>query len=182
MGLKDRKADNASRANSATVAATCRFDAKTQRLVDFQLPDLDGKPIHFKDLDADFVLIDFWGTWCKPCVESIPHLVELQSKYGSKTLRVVGVATEQNATTSQKAQRVDKVAQSLGVNYPLLLSEADGKPCPLQQALHVQAYPTMILVDRSGQILWRGTGAEGVTLSKLDKIIAVRTDQDAVRR
>jgi thiol-disulfide isomerase/thioredoxin len=153
-----------------------------QKIVDFQLPNLEGEPVRFKDLDADFVLIDFWGTWCAPCRESIPHLIELQSRYGPKTLRVVGVATEHEESTSARAQKVNSVARSMGVNYSLLLSEADGKPCPLQQALHVQAYPTMVLLDRTGRILWRGTGAEGVTLSRLDRVIASRADTDVVKR
>jgi len=170
---------------SASVAfapASCRYDVKSQRLVDFQLPGLDGKAVRLKDLDSDFVLLDFWGTWCGPCRESIPRLVEMQSRYGAKSLKVVGVATEHDATTAQRASRVDAMGRSLGVNYPLLLSEADGKPCPLQEALNVQAYPTLILLDRSGRILWRGTGAEGVTLSTLERVIAARTDPAVLRR
>ncbi len=70
------------RKDAPVVPATCNFDAKRLRIVDFRLPDLDGKPVKFSELDADYVLIDFWGTWCKPCRESIPHLAELQTRYG----------------------------------------------------------------------------------------------------
>jgi thiol-disulfide isomerase/thioredoxin len=176
-GEADRKPQDFS-----VLPASCQFDAKRQRLVDFRLPDLDGKPIRFQDLDAEYVLLDFWGTWCKPCRDSIPHLVELQTRYGPKTLRVLGVATEHGASAEQQAKNVDAVSKSLNVNYPVLLSEADGKPCPLQEALHVQAYPTMILVDRTGKILWRGMGAELTTLSRLDRVIASRADSAVVRR
>ena len=180
LGLRGKKAEASTPVTVA--AATCRYDAKERRIIDFQLPDLDGKATRFQDLDADFVLIDFWGTWCKPCIGSIPHLVDLQKQYNAKTLRVVGVATEHNATPAEQAQRVEQVARSLGVNYPLLLSEADGRPCPLQEALHIDAYPTMILVDRSGRILWRGSGAEEVTLGRLDRVIAARADTAVLRR
>ena len=180
FGLKGKKPE--SRATMPVAAASCRYDPKSQRIIDFQLPDLDGKAIRFQDIDADYVLIDFWGTWCKPCLGSIPHLVDLQKQYGAKTLRVVGIATEQDATPAEQAQRVDQVARSLGVTYPLLLSGADGRPCPVQEALHISAYPTMILVDRTGKILWRGTGAEGITLARLDRVIAARADTSVLRR
>lgn len=178
LGLKGKKPDAA----ASPVAASCRYDPKTQRIIDFQLPDLDGKATRFRDIDADYVLIDFWGTWCKPCLGSIPHLVDLQKQYGAKTLRVVGIAAEHDATPAEQARKVDQVARSLGVTYPLLLSGADGRPCPVQEALHISAYPTMILVDRTGKILWRGTGAEEITLSRLDRVIAARADTSVLRR
>ena len=53
---------------------------------------------------------------------------------------------------------------------------------PLQEALHVQAYPTMILVDRHGRIRWRDQGATPTTLARLDRVVAAATRSDVVRR
>ncbi len=160
----------------------CRYDAKNRRIEDFLLPDLEGKPVHFRDFDADLVLIDFWGTWCEPCVKSVPHLVALQERMGPGRLRVVGIACEK-AATSGRAAKVARMAERLGINYPLLLSSMEG-PCPLQEALHVQAYPTMILVDRQGQILWRDHGSTPVTLARLERVIVASTaeNSEVVRR
>ncbi|HEX8203594.1 MAG TPA: carboxypeptidase regulatory-like domain-containing protein, partial [Isosphaeraceae bacterium] len=66
---------------AAAVPASCQFDAKQRKVVDFVLPDLQGRPVRFQELDSDLVLIDFWGTWCAPCLNAIPHLVELQDRY-----------------------------------------------------------------------------------------------------
>ncbi|MGE3820110.1 MAG: TlpA family protein disulfide reductase, partial [Isosphaeraceae bacterium] len=164
------------------VEPTCDYDSRLRRVLDFQLPDVNGKPTRFRDFDADLILLDFWGTWCQPCVRSIPHLVDLQKKLGGKTLVVVGIACEQDAP-GQSAARVAKVAERLKVNYPLLLSRNDGS-CPLQEALHVQAFPTMILLDREGRLLWRDQGATPATLSRLDRMISVATQVDGskVRR
>ena len=160
----------------------CRYDAKNRRIEDFLLPDLEGKPVHFRDLDADLVLIDFWGTWCEPCVESVPHLVELQERLGPGRLKVVGIACEKGPADG-RAANVARTAERLGINYPLLLSSTEG-PCPLQEALHVQAYPTMILVDRQGRILWRDQGSTPITLARLDRVIAASTAEnpEVVRR
>ena len=162
-------------------AIYCRFDAKSRRIVDFQLPDAAGKPTRFQDLDSDLVLIDFWGTWCKPCVSAIPHLVELQNRLGGKRLTVLGIASEQGPPAT-RAAAVTKAAKQFGINYPVLLSGMDGENCPLQEALHIQAFPTLILVDRQGHILWRDQGATPATLARLDHFIASATNPDAPRR
>ena len=151
--------------------ASCNYDARLRKVNDFRLPDLEGKPVRFQDLDADYVLLDFWGTWCAPCLEAIPHLVDLQKKYGPSRLRVVGIASEKVPTAQRKA-KVDEAARKLGINYAVLLSGMDGKPCPVQQALHIQYMPTVILLDRKGQVLWRSEGSTPATRDRLDRVLA----------
>jgi thiol-disulfide isomerase/thioredoxin len=160
---------------------SCQFDAKTARLVDFALPDLQGRTVHFRDLDSDFVLIDFWGSWCGPCVGAIPHLVELQKQYGADRLKVVGIAYE-DAPPRQAAVAAGSTARRLGVNYAVLLGGTDGAPCPVQAAFGVRAFPTMVLLDRHGRVLWRDTGATSLTLGRLDRVLASRLDPEVVRR
>lgn len=160
---------------SDPLAPACEYDDRHRRIIDFRLPDLDGKPVRFQDIDADLVLIDFWGTWCQPCIKSIPHLVDLQERMG-KRLAVVGVACEPD-TFEKATTRVAETARRLNVNYPVLLSRNDGS-CPLQEALHVQAFPTMVLVDREGRVLWRDQGATPTTLARLDHFLGAGTGSD----
>ena len=151
--------------------STCSYDSRLQKINELRLPDLEGKPVRLQDLDADFVLLDFWGTWFPPCVDAIPHLVALQKKYGPDRLKVVGIACEK-VPPAQRRARVDEVSQKLGINYAVLLSGMDGKPCPVLQTLQVQVYPTMILVDREGHIRWRSVGATPATEERLDRVLA----------
>lgn len=155
---------------AATFAeATCRFDPSASRVVDFQLPDLDGKPFRFGEIDAQVILLDLWGSWCPPCRASIPHLIALQDRYKADGLQIVGVAYEEG-TLAQGARTAGGHARSAGVNYPIVLGrEAD---CPLRTALQVEAFPTLVLLDRSGRILWRGQGANPDTLKALDRAVA----------
>ncbi len=148
----------------------CRFDPRLNQLVDFQLPDLAGQPVRFRDLDADYVLLDFWGTWCRPCRDSIPHLVELQKKYGPNKLRVVGIACEKDLVERRRAS-VGSMAEKLGINYSVLVTTMDGS-CPVQNDFQVRFYPTMILLDRKGKILWRAEGATPGNLDRLDRVLA----------
>lgn len=163
--------------------AACEFDERKNRLVDFTLPDLQGRPVRFRDLDADYLLLDFWGTWCGPCIQSIPRLVQIQNRYDPSRLRVIGVAYEQTEP-AEGVERVEQAIQELGINYPILLGEHDQQPCPLASALKIQAYPTLILIDRHGRILWRDTGGGSQTFDRLDRVIAanIRDQASVIRR
>jgi thiol-disulfide isomerase/thioredoxin len=160
--------------------AYCRYDTRRRQLVDFLLPGLQGGPIRFQDLKSDYVLIDFWGSWCPPCINAIPHLVELQKQFGSDRLTVLGVAYEEGPREERTAA-VSEVAQRLKINYPLVLGGLDG-PCPLQTALNVKSYPTMVLLDRYGRILWRDQGGSPATLARLDRVLDSAARGDFVRR
>src|SRR5262249_27624183 len=106
--------------------------------------------------------------------------VDLQKRVGTGKLKIVGVACEQGPP-AERVKRVTDEARRLGINYQLLLSGMDG-PCPLQEALHIQAFPTLVLVDRQGRIVWRDQGATPITLGRLDRFLAAATRPDGVRR
>jgi thiol-disulfide isomerase/thioredoxin len=156
--------------DEAVIPAVCRFDASSRRLVDLQLPGLDSKIVSLHDIDADVILLDFWGSWCAPCRTSIPHLAELQAKLGPKRLQVLGIACEKGSTLPERRATASKAVQELGITYPVLLSSKEGS-CPVQQALQVQFYPTMILLDRDGKLLAREQGATEATMARIDRAI-----------
>ena len=149
--------------------AHCDYDARHRKINDFRLPDLQGRPVRFKDIDADLVLLDFWGTWCWPCLKSIPDLVALQAKYPGKKLQVVGVACEQGEF-NEASRNVAAAAERLKINYPILLSKNDGS-CPLQDAFRIGAFPTLILVDREGQVIWRDQGITPASFARLERLV-----------
>jgi len=60
----------------------------------FTLEDISGKPLSLNDIKGKVVIVDFWATWCGPCVMSIPELVDLQDKYKAKGLVVIGISVD----------------------------------------------------------------------------------------
>src|SRR5271166_1806983 len=173
-GLKAAAKTTASSASGAAVLATgrkvtCEFNPAERRLVDFRLPDVQGQMVSFHDFDADLILLDFWGTWCAPCRKSISHLIEIQQTLGGRKVQVVGIACERTPA-KERAANVAKSLKELKINYPVLISSMDGT-CPVQDAFQIQFYPTLVLVDRQGRILWREQGATDVTLARMDRFI-----------
>ncbi len=148
---------------------SCEFNPEERRLIDFRLPDAQGRMVSFHDLDADLILLDFWGTWCAPCRKSVAHLVEIQQTLGGKKVQVVGIACERTPA-KDRAATVAKAITDLKINYTVLISAMDGT-CPVQDAFQVQFYPTLVLVDRHGRVLWREQGATDVTLARMDRFI-----------
>jgi thiol-disulfide isomerase/thioredoxin len=155
--------------STAGSAVFCQFDPAERTLKDFQLPDTQGKMVAFHDLDADLVLIDFWGTWCAPCRKSIPHLNEIQQTLGGKKIQVIGIACERTPA-KDRAAKVALSVKELKIQYPVLVTGMDGH-CPVQEAFQIQFYPTMVLLDRQGRIVWREQGATDVTLARMDRFI-----------
>jgi hypothetical protein len=149
----------------------CRIDPVEHKLVDFQLPGLDGRMVALGDIDADLILLDFWGSWCKECRKSLPHHKELAGRLAGRHIEVIGVACERGASFQERQASAARAARSLGINYRVLISSMDGT-CPVQRGLQVQFYPTMVLVDRHGRVIDREQGATDLTLARLDRAIA----------
>ncbi|MDW8223868.1 MAG: thioredoxin-like domain-containing protein [Gemmatales bacterium] len=160
------------RAETTAAALTvpgCRVRAN--RVEDFALYELTGRPFRLREAPARLTLLDFWGTWCRPCLNALPHLVDLQRRYGSLGLQVIGIAYEDGTLTEQQ-QRINFVRQRFGVNYRILLG--NGENCPVKQQLAVQSFPTLILLDGQGNILWRCEGLDSQQLAQLESEISRR--------
>jgi thiol-disulfide isomerase/thioredoxin len=137
----------------AAPVPSCSLTGRT--LYNFALNDLEGKSWEFrKDRKGRLVLLDFWGTWCIPCQHAIPHLKDLQWRYGQFGLEVIGIAYE-NGAPAQQAQNVKRVAARLQTNYRLLLGSGYDSDCPVRKQFQVRNYPSLFLLDEKGQIVWQ---------------------------
>lgn len=145
-----------------------------KQLVNFALNDLNGEPWEFKThKKGKLILIDFWGSTCAPCRETIPHLRTLQNQHGWAGLEVIGVAYEAGGTPQEQAHRVATACQKLQTNYRQLLGANPN--CPVREQFGVRFIPHMVLVDDQGFIVWRHEG--GFTrndLQQLDLLIKQR--------
>lgn len=127
------------------------------QVANFALNDINGQPWELKaHRKGRLVLIDFWATFCPPCLESMPKLATLQAKYATSGLEVIGIAYEGSGTPQEQAHKVYGMARKLGVSYRQLLGT--GKSCPVLTQFDIQGLPTLVLLDERGMILWRHDG------------------------
>jgi thiol-disulfide isomerase/thioredoxin len=124
------------------------------RVVTLRLSDPEGRTWDFAQRRGRVVLLDFWGTWCGPCLRAIPEVQRLNSTYGGSGLEVIGVACE-HGSPADNVRRVQETRQRLGINYRLLLNSASSGATADQQ-FHITALPTLVLLDADGTIVWRG--------------------------
>ncbi|MFO0808006.1 MAG: thioredoxin-like domain-containing protein [Gemmataceae bacterium] len=140
------------------------------RLQYMSLRDPDGQVWDFSQHRGKLVLLDFWGTWCGPCLRSIPELIRLQSTHRDRGLEVIGIACERGSS-AENARRVrDKSRQIAGLNYRLVLADEEGR-CPVRAQFRIESYPTLVLLDGDGTILWRGGSGQA---ADLDRVIRER--------
>jgi thiol-disulfide isomerase/thioredoxin len=125
-----------------------------RNLHNFALNGIDGKPWEFrKDRQGRLVLLDFWGTWCTFCVQSIPEMKILQENYGHVRLEVIGIAYERG-TPAEQANKVKGLAGRLATNYRLLLGTGRDVHCPVRAQFRVTEFPSYFLIDETGKIVW----------------------------
>ena len=116
----------------------------------WKLTDLNGHEVASADLKGKVVVLDFWATWCVPCIGEIPGYIELQKKYGPQGLVIVGVSVDQ-----KKPEYVKKFVQAKGMNYTVAMADDS-----IGDAFGgLDAIPTTFLINREGRIVNRKVGA-----------------------
>lgn len=120
---------------------------------DFTRADLTGKSIHLADYRGKVVLLNFWATWCAPCLAEIPTFARWQKQYGSSGLQILGVSMDDDS------QPVQRLAHKQPFDYPVFMGDA-----PLGQLYGgVLGLPLTYLIDAHGRIVARYLGETDLT-------------------
>ena len=104
------------------------------------------------DLRGKIVYLDFWGTWCGPCIHEIPLLVQAQQDRGAAGLQVIGVAMDEVEAVAQMSAR-------LQMNYPVMAGGAEIGDAMDSLGDELGALPFSVLIGADGHILDRRSGA-----------------------
>lgn len=144
-------------------------------MMDFEGRTLAGENLNTLNLRGKYVLLDFWGSWCKPCRMSNPHLKELYAQYKSKGFEIVGIAQETGSSLEKNKAAWKKAVETDGLPWPQLLNNEMAEKLDLTNAYNVGAYPTKVLVDKKGKIIWRSVGI--AEEEALDKMLATIFDK-----
>jgi peroxiredoxin len=122
---------------------TLPASGQTRTLPRFSIRRADGKVVKSEDLKGNVVVIDFWGTWCKPCLTEIPEYNSLFRDYSKRGLQFLAVAVE-----SGDAREVAAAAKRLKIEYPV----APATPKQLDAFGRIVVFPTTWVFDREGKL------------------------------
>jgi thiol-disulfide isomerase/thioredoxin len=130
---------------------------------EFSLVTRTGVSITNKDLMGKTVLLDFWGTWCPPCVKSTPGLVKLYEKFAGPSFEMIGISSDKPKDKAKWETYIDQHQ----LRWPQYL-ELKGTVIP---PFNVGAYPTFIIIDSEGMVRLRLSGYGPGTMEKLEAAI-----------
>jgi len=131
------------------------------QLPDFDEKDIEGKPLSIAKFKGKIVLVDFWATWCGPCVAELPNVLEAYKKYHDKGFEIIGVSLDKEeavfkAFIAEKGMTWSHYFDGLGWNSKL------GKK------YGIESIPTTFLLDREGKVIAKGLRGPAL-LAELEK-------------
>jgi thiol-disulfide isomerase/thioredoxin len=131
-------------------SANVRVDLDKGTVVpDFSFKDLQGKPRRLVEFRGQYVLLDFWGTWCGPCVRILPELQKVQERFRRRGLVVLGLPSHE-----QDGHSVRSVLRANGATF--LQAEPESVKDLVEQRFRINVFPTHVLVDPEGRIAETG--------------------------
>ncbi len=146
------------RAWHVACALLLAFAALSAAAADFKLTDSNGKAHRLGDYRGRWVIVNFWATWCPPCLEEIPDLVAITESH--KDVQVFGVAME-----FQDSNQVLQFAEGMFVNYPIVLGDRK----IVDQVGEVVGLPTTFVYDPQGKLAIRHVGK--ITRKQIERLL-----------
>jgi len=132
---------------------------------EFTLTNLDGEDVVLTELLKDGpVIVDFWATWCKPCIKAFPDLQEIFDKYRGCGLTVCAISIDGPKSMS----RVGSLIKSKGNTFEVLLDPSQ----KVARKFHVTSVPRTVLVDTDGNVAYAVTGYRPKNHEELDAAVA----------
>jgi thiol-disulfide isomerase/thioredoxin len=125
-----------------------RFASNPQPMPPFLLTDLDGQVVSTASWRGKVVLLNFWATWCPPCRDEIPEMIELSKRFRDK-LEIVGISMDDSPP-----EEVRQFAQEMKIDYPVVM----GSSTLSREYGGIPALPTSFLVNTDGRIVEKHEG------------------------
>lgn len=139
-----------------------------QIVPDFKLKDADNNWITFSEIKGkNLTVIDFWATWCSPCMKAIPKLNKIYDIYKEKGVQFIGL----NMDSPRNAAKIKPFINAHNIQYPVL-KDPDGT---VTSKLNITSIPVLLIVDKNGEIVFRHlgyrSGDEKIIEEKIKKLL-----------
>jgi len=123
------------------------------------LPSINGTNINSTNFTGKVIVLNFWATWCAPCIAEMPALIALQQKYAPDGMTVIGMSTDDSTDgTNPPTALVSSFAAGLGLNYPVVMDQPSG----VLQSLYggIGPIPSTFIIDRRNNIVQSFVGEQ----------------------
>ncbi len=120
-------------------------DPAVAKLMQTPLADLSGQSHQLAEWKGKILLVNFWATWCPPCVAEMPELVALQQEMAAKNLQIIGIGIDSPA-------KMKEFADKHQISYPLLVGGIEGTELSRSLGNPAGGLPFTVLLDASGQM------------------------------
>lgn len=125
-----------------------RSDFKTEPAKDFEVSTIDGRKLKLSDLRGKAVIVSFWATWCVPCREEVPLLVEIYKKYKTRGLEIIAISSD----APEDRSKVVAFAKEYNLTFPVAVDQG------AVLAYGINQYPTTYFVDPQGRLRYQSSG------------------------
>jgi thiol-disulfide isomerase/thioredoxin len=156
----------------------CEAELRSQNSYrfDFRLESIRGRTVRKAQFANRLLIVDIWATWCGPCVNEIPHFIDLHRRYGQDGLALVGINFEGGASQREDRKAIKDFARKAGIDYPL----APGDESITDQIPDFRGYPTTLFIDGAGQVRLTLRGSR--SLEELETFVGLLINDPTVHR
>ena len=136
-------------ADGAVIDAIEEAPGYSELFPEFELSTLEGETISLSQLEGKVSVINFWASWCMPCREEMPWLVEMTDLYDAAEFSVVGITQDPENTDA-----IIEFVADIGVNYPIAMTDFELE----SKTGGIYGIPTTFILDRSGRVAYKHVG------------------------
>ena len=133
-----------------------------EQLPSFVLKDIEGVTRKSTDWNGKILVVNYWATWCPPCREEMPALIEFQNQYAAQNVQVIGIAVD-------NLDQVKEFMDTYGINFPIVVGGDDAIELGHRMGNRIAALPYTAIFDRAGKTLYAQPGK--ITLKSLEKVV-----------
>lgn len=150
-GIYVRERVDSSTARVITIEQTQTDRSARGQRPEFWLPDPQGVRHGISEWDGKLVVMNFWATWCPPCLHEIPMFIALQERYGNRNVQFLGIAIDE-------ADKVRAFVDEVGLNYPTLHGQLDAIEVMGAYGNETGGLPFTVVIDPMGIVVARHAG------------------------
>ena len=126
-------------------------EIQTVSLSTISLPNLKGEMQSLSKWQGKTLIINFWATWCPPCLKEIPDFIALQNEFKDKNIQFIGIALEDQQTVADYHAKMN-------INYPILIAEFTGAQMARLWGNVLNTVPFTVVINPEGEIIHRQMG------------------------